>query len=536
VVSGGARRLDWHVLLPVQREAASGHWLLPGADPDVLRLVVELQLAASSSSVPDVGRPADVVGLLHPAHSSLEDATRSLAPGGVLYWEVDRRSVRRIAMTPGRARRRLRDAGLVASAVYLVGNGWRRPDRFLPVDSDGPLRWYLANRLPGFLGRWLGEGRLAARIAALLAPRFVVVATHAGTVASAARTPAVVRHPGVPGAIRTSSVPPIFVSGGQEPWARLVLLAFSEDDSEPSVVLKAGRLAAYDEATEHEHEVLSSVRAQLDEATRATVPEVISLVALGRRPVSVQSAVRGVSALARMHGRRTDAARAWSDLNLAADWLLSLQLQTERSRVAPGVPGWAAHVDEPLERFVDAFGRAPEVERLFGALRDHTATAAAALPIVLCHRDVGPWNVLVDGEAVRVIDWEVARDGPALTDLVYASLHWAFEARGLANEADRRRELRRLYTGAMDDGAAASAMRTTIRRSVEALRIDPRLIPPLVVLTMVGQALDRFDRLARGGRADQRPWLDNRYAGYVAEIASFDDAWIREPTRLLGRS
>jgi thiamine kinase-like enzyme len=176
------------------------------------------------------------------------------------------------------------------------------------------------------------------------------------------------------------------------------------------------------------------------------------------------------------------------------------------------------------------------VDRLFRDLVDQAAAAGAELPIVHCHRDLGPWNVLVEGDGVRVIDWEVARDGPALTDLVYASIHWTFEAHSLANEADRRRELRRLFSGQENGDAGPSSVRAAIRRSIDALRIDQRLVPPLVVLTMVGQALDRFDRLARVGRADPRPWLDNRYAGYVAELAAFGDGWISDPTRCVGRA
>jgi phosphotransferase family enzyme len=537
VVSGGARRLDWHVLLPERRQAASGHWLLLGAERDLPRLAVELGLAGSASSVADRRQPADVVGLLHTADTSIDDAIQTLAPGGYLYWEVDRRSARTVATTPGRARRRVRAAGLVPCGVYLIGGGWSRPGRFLPVDSDEPIRWSLAasglsaGRLRRLLGRILRGPGLVARMAGLLVPRFVVIA---GSDESDG-APAVLRHPEVPASIRSSTTPPIVITGGQEPWARITLLAFPAGGLEPSLILKVSRQPEYDEATRGEHAVLLALRGQLDEATRSTVPEAVSLVEIGRRPVAVQSVVRGSSALARMR-RRRDRTSAWRDLDLTAEWLISLQLQTLRSRVAPGSAGWIEHVDEPLARFTDAFGERAEVERLFRDLRAQATASAADLAIVQCHRDLGPWNVLVEGDAVRVIDWEVARDGPAMTDLVYASVHWAFEAKGMTNEADRRQELRRLFSGRDDADAATASIRTAIRRSIEVLRVDPRLVAPLVVLTMVGQALDRFDRLARIGRADPQPWLGNRYVGYVAELAAIEDGWISDPTRLVGRA
>src|SRR4029450_10598522 len=96
--------------------------------------------------------------------------------------------------------------------------------------------------------------RGVSAVAPLLAPRFSVIATSGAT--EAAMTPAVLRHPDLPASIQRSVVPPILITGGQEPWARLTLLAFAEDGSEPSAILKVGRLAAYDETTRREHAVL----------------------------------------------------------------------------------------------------------------------------------------------------------------------------------------------------------------------------------------------------------------------------------------
>ena len=529
MVSGGARRLDWHVLLPVHRQTAPDRWLLLGAGPDLPRVAVELGLAGSATAVAEPGQPDDVVALLHSADRSLGDAVRSLAPDGCLYWEVDRRSLRSLATTPGRARRRLRAAGLAQARVYLVGHGWARPNRFVPADPGVPLDWQLASAAP-FRGRigarvWriVRRSGLASWLAALVAPRFAVIAT---SKAGAATTPTVLRHPDLPAAIRSSVISPILVTGGQEDWARLSLLAFADDGSEPSLIVKVSRLGAYDEATRREHEVIARLRADLDDATGASLPEAIALLESDVRPTSVQGFLPGSPAQARMKLGPRNGTTSWRDFELTAAWLTSLARQTERSRVHPGSPGWAAHVEHVLSRFGDAFGRPPEVDRLFRDLHDHTTAVGADIPIVQCHGDVGPWNVLVDGDQIGVIDWEVAGDGPALTDLLYASIHWTFEVRGLATEGDRRRELRRLLSGGGDPDAATSSIGAAVRRYVEALRIDHRLVAPLVVLTMVRQALDRFDRLARVNRADPQPWVDNRYAGYVAELATLGESWI----------
>ena len=118
VATGNARRLDWHVLLPGRQSDMPGHWLLLGGGPDLARLAVELGLARSATTEGRVEQRADVVALLYGSTETLERAVDALAPGGLLYWEIDRRSIRRSVVTPGRALRRIRAAGLIPLTVY----------------------------------------------------------------------------------------------------------------------------------------------------------------------------------------------------------------------------------------------------------------------------------------------------------------------------------------------------------------------------------------------------------------------------------
>jgi aminoglycoside phosphotransferase (APT) family kinase protein len=224
---------------------------------------------------------------------------------------------------------------------------------------------------------------------------------------------------------------------------------------------------------------------------------------------------------------------ASEDLQRTTSWLISMHRQTLRSRVAAGSPGWTLHVDERLERFHAAFGRRPDIVRLFDELRADAATSGCDLPIVLCHRDLGPWNVLVDREDVRVIDWEVARDGPALTDLVYACLHWRFESLRDRTEANRARQLGRILMGPAGSGPGIASIRDAVRRYIHEVDVDPRLIPMLVILTLVDQALDRFDRLQLRGARDTDSSNDNRYVRYVTEVASYSTDWLTQSRRFL---
>jgi Ser/Thr protein kinase RdoA (MazF antagonist) len=214
------------------------------------------------------------------------------------------------------------------------------------------------------------------------------------------------------------------------------------------------------------------------------------------------------------------------DLELTTDWLIAFQTQTSRARIAPGSPGWNTQVDALLDRFEEAFGSRARVARLFARIRDHATTIAADVPIVLKHMDLGPWNVLVDGDRVNVIDWEVARDGLVLSDAIYAAVHWSFASTGRTSEPARRDHLRWLLADSSDEDPDRSSVHAAIRRCCAAIDLDPRLIRALVVLTFVDQALDRSSRLQLIGTPDRDPWTQNRYVGYVDEIATFDDGWI----------
>jgi aminoglycoside phosphotransferase (APT) family kinase protein len=524
------RRLDWHALLPRRRGFPPERWLLLGDGPELPRLAVELGLAGSATIAPDDAEPADVVALLHGATERLERAIGALAPGGYLYWEVDRTSLTMAALTPGRARRRLLAAGITPLAVYWVGPGWSRASRYLPIDPPGPIAWYLGTMndstgpVSSALRRIL---RMIVRyppIAALLVPRFAVVAASEPVAVETA--PAALADPAVPRWVRSSPVPPILVTGGEEAWGRITLLAFEPGATAPSAVVKIVRRAEFDEATRHEHEVLLDLRRRVDAATRLTVPEPIALLQVGPRVAVVQDAARGSSAFARMRRWPHRGNERRRDLELTSEWLISLHSQTTRSRVTPGSPGWGTHVDVPLDRFSDRFGPRSAVARLFERMRQHTTALAADLPIVLRHMDLAPWNVLIEGDRVRVIDWEVARDGPALTDLVYASLHWSFAAHGEATELARRRHLRWLFAGSDGGDPDWSSIHAALRRYGRAMGVDPQLVPALVVLTFVDQALDRYDRLQHMGTPDRDPWSENRYVGYVEEIAAFGNGWL----------
>ena len=145
-------------------------------------------------------------------------------------------------------------------------------------------------------------------------------------------------------------------------------------------------------------------------------------------------------------------------------------------------PAWITQVGRWLRAFHDA-------TRGF-TLRTRTAFAwGPAEGALVCHGDLGPWNLLVrDGQFAGVIDWDLARFGTEMEDLVEAAVELSplRTNLGMASEA---RLTRRLIQERLDALCGAYgrfspdeiirhvpdvlAMRLTEMRSLSALGHEP---------------------------------------------------------------
>jgi hypothetical protein len=45
-------------------------------------------------------------------------------------------------------------------------------------------------------------------------------------------------------------------------------------------------------------------------------------------------------------------------------------------------------------------------------------------PEVICHNDVGPWNVPIEGKTLGMIDWEMAAPGRRIWDVAHVAWNW----------------------------------------------------------------------------------------------------------------
>src|SRR5262249_59911574 len=127
-----------------------------------------------------------------------------------------------------------------------------------------------------------------------------------------------------------------------------------------------------------------------------------------------------------------------------------------------------------------------------------------------CHRAFSPWNICrADGE-VRVTDWEEAKPGLPLVDLLYFSFHWSHHAYRPASLTDRLVLLREPCREPAWKEPAFAPVHAAISEYLERLEIDRHFFSLALVLTMVDHAIGRFRRAQA---------LDKRSASSRAQVS-----------------
>lgn len=494
-------RLDARFLLP-ESGGDLGHLAVLGGGDALAEAAAGLGLARRvSAALPETGT-VDAILRLHGAAVPLEAAARRLAPGGFLFWEGAR---------PRRAEAALRRAGLRPAGLWAVWPDFERHHFHLPV-APAALRWFAEVHYPAWTARKRLVEALLRRGGGLWSAR-ALTRCFAGL--------AVAGESVETGEAGSAPEPAVLIRHGAE---RVAVLPFPSRASAPSRVVKRPRGPAGDgdRKNRDERAALARIRPRLDAETAAALPRCLD--------GGAESCVPGVSMSRRMALWGVPRRERVEDLGHAAGWLARFHRQTGVERRAWSDGDTRAWIEEPLSAFRSFAGSGDRwVEGLLGAARRRAADLeAAALPLVWCHRDFTPWNLFVglDPRVLSgVIDWEGARPGPALCDLLHFATHWHEGARRAFTPEARRRAFLDLF--ARRRGAEAEAAGGALAEYCQALDLDLRLLPLLLLYTRVEIVTRRLERPGRS-RSGGGPWLlsDAAYVGWLAE--SFDEvvaAW-----------
>ncbi len=516
------RRADWRFLLPAASRGRYCRLVLLGGPAGLADLLMAEEIAERIET--SAGTGADLVVAMADYHGSSTELTSYLAPGGVLYREIDRRHLPMMATTPARLARSFRASGLQPLWSHWVIPEPAHARRYLPLDHPAALRWYfdtlhpagsLAGASAAAVGQRLGLG--AATGLAAVAPVFSVTAT-AGVESSP--SVAALELPTMPERWRAAGIRVAMLTSGQDDGSRVVLLPFSPAGTEPEAVIKISRTTRFNAHTEREQATLATIRSTLDAELQGTIPEPRGTSRLGHSLVAVESYAPGASMVHSVGRRGAPLWRSIEELRAAAGWLARFHLQSTGGS-STWEPASAERTIERLEAFRAAFTVSVKEHRLLDRAAERARTLVGAkLPTVLVHNDYGPWNIHRAGKRITVIDWELgpddrARRGPALVDLIYFATEWHLRARRLRG---RRGELRGFRTLFLEpSGAAALAARDAFEDYMRQVGVDPRFFPLLLVVVWVERALDRAERLTTAGTVGSG---ENRYADYVRLLAA----------------
>ncbi|MFN8464422.1 MAG: hypothetical protein U0X20_02680 [Caldilineaceae bacterium] len=405
------RRVDWRFLLAdsqPKRVICFAH----EAMGEALALISD-EVVVAGQCPGDMAHDAnfDLAVAANPSAVELQAAWTALRPGGALYGEWNR-----LPATRARVTRELVQAGFTAAACYWPTGAPERAaaGAWLPLAAPGALRYYARSRsaVKGALQR----ARLQMQGLALRAAARAGVAMPLCAVAY--KPPAGGEHDDSLGE-RPARAHQLLLTGGLRSINKPVRLLFSDGELEPRLAVKMARVPESLPALANEAAILRAVHKRQGPEL-AGVPRVVAFD--GNGGGLCETALAG--------------APLWTQLSpdnfaplavKATDWQVAL---AGDAMPQPRDTWWERLAGCQLAWFGDTFGAAVD-ERLLQQAAE-ALHRLPDLPLVCEQRDFSPWNVLLKGDDLVVLDWESAElHGLPALDLIYFLTYLALFVEGV---------------------------------------------------------------------------------------------------------
>lgn len=287
-----------------------------------------------------------------------------------------------------------------------------------------------------------------------------------------------------------------FVLRSGDDLQRVVVLVFLDGRRSPDLVVKFGRAPGGPRPGRAERAALGELAVRAPELARWAT-QFVHTGELDGSELTVERAGRGSPLTVHL--------QALGEAGLPAalqvlDW--AGRLGTVTARDDPAV------VPELARDVLAAYDAAPLAARL------------QRVPSVLAHRDLGCWNVVTDGTAPTVLDWESSTGrGLPVGDVAYLATDVLAERHGPAGTADRPAWVARLWAGRTP---CSPLLRRWVGDHARALGLDDDAVGALVTSTWLHHGLSQ-------GRRSQLLGAPAA-AGYLGAVAG---TWLAHPD--LGR-
>ncbi len=518
------RQIDWRFLLPSPPQGIFQHLVLLGGSAGLAKRIIDVGFAQRVSQDVPAAQSADALIFLHQARITLTEAAQGLQPGGAFYYEVDRRWSESFT-TLDHVKRSLRDVGLSPTGIYWAWPDFATHRVYFPLDGVEMLLWYLtslastakpARRLfeltPRLLS-WFGS-----RVLPPLA-RCCAVTAVAGLPSKA--PPALLQHPSLPQEVRQPGLLPLMLTPGEDDLSRVVLYVRAADRNRPSVVLKFGRSSDQNAVIENEQAILAAIRAPLDKVMRQTIPEPLGVLRWGQLVIGAESCAPGRSLSTSLYIWGMPLRQKLDDLQLVASWLAEFHRQVQIKRLRWDAPELAEWIERPLIAYQQAFGITSSEQRLFCEVRQRAAALVGlSLPLIWVHWDFSERNLFRTDREITIFDWEGARPGLPLFDLLFFVTYWSYRARRLRGDAARLHGFRKLFCEPGLADLVSIAAHQVIAQYMSKLDLDRRFLPLLLVLLWVERALGRYQHQGKPAEAAVAR-MRNVHIEYICALAQY---------------
>jgi hypothetical protein len=464
---------------------------------------------------------------------------KALAPGGMLYYEVDRRSMSFFAWTPARFQKWLQAAGLTPTGVYWVAPDFENCKRYIPLDGSQAFQWYLSTLFVAgtFLYRFLEIclrlwiGSKSWRFASF-APCYAVTAEASPERCSPA---SILSNPLLPADFRKPDVRTMLVTSGQDDGSRAVLFPFSQNSKKPFAAFKTSTLPAFNCNVEREHAAMAKVRDCMEEPMRRTIPQPLGLFHYGKLAVGMESCANGYPLFVSSGRWRATFDQQVKDLRMAVNWLIKFHNQANNGWFLWDASARERWINHPLQSYEKAFDLTEKERQLFTKTRLQAERLdGATLPLVWLHYDFGPWNLYCQSHHFTVIDWEFGGNwergcyGPPFYDLLFFVVHWFHIVKRLKNLEAELAGFYHLFVHPDFRDRYVRVTHDAIANYVDELSLERRFLPIMIVYLWIEQTLSRRSRkeVLRGEQVNSRK--NNPHTRYIELLAEHADSFFMQ--------